>query len=171
MPDLPQLHIQLLSLPRTPSAAHYRREDIQQQLVSDRSSSSFHAYDQPSAISASIVQYRPPCVLSLAKVTVHSSPSPSSCARIAAAAEVAVKFLGFTIGLVGDSPPLLGWIRLDVELNKDFSNISGTVSFGTPQLICASFGISRLICASFEITRLICKGNVRGRPVRDKKDV
>ncbi|KAA0035751.1 hypothetical protein E6C27_scaffold403G00230 [Cucumis melo var. makuwa] len=70
--------------------------------------------------------------------------------------EVALEFLGFTTGLVGDSPPLLGWIRLDVELNKDFSNISGTVSFGTPRLICVFFGITRLICVSFRITRLIC---------------
>ncbi|KAA0047811.1 hypothetical protein E6C27_scaffold133G00630 [Cucumis melo var. makuwa] len=70
--------------------------------------------------------------------------------------KVALEFLGFTVGLVGDSPPFLKWIRLDVELNKDFSNILGTVSFRITRLICVSFGITRLICASFGITRLIC---------------
>ncbi|KAA0033017.1 hypothetical protein E5676_scaffold121G00340 [Cucumis melo var. makuwa] len=67
---------------------------------------------------------------------------------------------GFTTDLVGDSLPLLGWIRVDIKLNKYFSYISGTVSFE----------ITRLICASFGITRLICKGNARGRPPRGKKD-
>ncbi|KAA0051540.1 ty3-gypsy retrotransposon protein [Cucumis melo var. makuwa] len=91
--------------------------------------------------------------------------------------EVTLKFWGVTASVVGANSPLFGWIRLDVELNKDFSYSSddlvwtvgvtvnftywvaylkGTVSFGIPRLICVSFGITRLICASFGITRLIC---------------
>ncbi|KAA0048100.1 putative 22 kDa kafirin cluster [Cucumis melo var. makuwa] len=72
---------------------------------------------------------------------------------------------------VGANSPLLGWIHLDADMNKDFSYISDkgflttrpqtetrtmTVSFGIPRLICVSFGITRLICAPFGITRLIC---------------
>ncbi|TYK09527.1 hypothetical protein E5676_scaffold757G00030 [Cucumis melo var. makuwa] len=89
-----------------------------------------------------------------------------------------LEFWDCTTSVVGANSPLFGWIRLDVELNKDLSYISGTVSFGIARLICVSFGITRLICASFGITRLICvsfgvikligvsdgKGNARGRP-------
>ncbi|KAA0068152.1 hypothetical protein E6C27_scaffold238G001190 [Cucumis melo var. makuwa] len=39
--------------------------------------------------------------------------------------EVTLKFWGFTASVVGANSPLLGWIRLDVELSKDFSYISG----------------------------------------------
>ncbi|TYK21847.1 ty3-gypsy retrotransposon protein [Cucumis melo var. makuwa] len=32
--------------------------------------------------------------------------------------ELTLEFLGFTAGLIGDSSPLLGWIRLDADLNE-----------------------------------------------------
>ncbi|TYK21849.1 gag protease polyprotein [Cucumis melo var. makuwa] len=74
--------------------------------------------------------------------------------------ELTLEFLGFTAGLIGDSSPLLGWIRLDANLNEILATshrtLIGTVSFGITRLICASFEITRLICASFGITRLIC---------------
>ncbi|TYK14639.1 ty3-gypsy retrotransposon protein [Cucumis melo var. makuwa] len=93
--------------------------------------------------------------------------------------EVVLEFLGFTADLVGDSLPLLGWIRVDVELNKDFSQLSDALGFELRRIIVrwfsiecgvtisfiygvvyltsmVSFGIPRLICVSFGITRLIC---------------
>ncbi|TYJ97661.1 hypothetical protein E5676_scaffold37G00260 [Cucumis melo var. makuwa] len=39
--------------------------------------------------------------------------------------EVTLGFFGFTANLVGVNYPLLGWIRLDANLNKNFSYISG----------------------------------------------
>ncbi|KAA0067946.1 SH3 domain-containing protein C23A1.17-like [Cucumis melo var. makuwa] len=87
---------------------------------------------------------------------------PASCVS-----EVTLRFWGVTASVVGANSPLFGWIRLDVELNKDFSYssvnfiygvayLTDMVSFGIPRLICVSFGITRLKCASFGITRLIC---------------
>ncbi|TYK26210.1 hypothetical protein E5676_scaffold111G001390 [Cucumis melo var. makuwa] len=38
---------------------------------------------------------------------------------------VTLEFWGFTTSTVGANSPLLGWIRVDVELNKDFSYSSG----------------------------------------------
>ncbi|TYK27282.1 hypothetical protein E5676_scaffold244G00500 [Cucumis melo var. makuwa] len=94
--------------------------------------------------------------------------------------ELTIESLGFTTGLIGDSSPLLGWIRLDEDLNEILATsqlyVWGSapyrhgilrdhetdmitrllcVSFGIMRLICASFGITTLICASDEITRLI----------------
>ncbi|TYK03424.1 hypothetical protein E5676_scaffold121G00220 [Cucumis melo var. makuwa] len=77
--------------------------------------------------------------------------SPSDLVR----SEVTLEFLGFTTCVVWSNSPLLGWMRLDVDLNKDFSYISGMASFRIPRLICVSSGITRLICVSSGITRLI----------------
>ncbi|TYK14898.1 hypothetical protein E5676_scaffold1779G00100 [Cucumis melo var. makuwa] len=91
--------------------------------------------------------------------------------------KVTLEFRSATASVVGTNSLLFGMIRLDVELNKDFSYIfrwfsidcgvtvsfiygvvylTGTVSFGIPRLICASFRITRLICTFFGIIRLIC---------------
>ncbi|KAA0040981.1 hypothetical protein E5676_scaffold228G00170 [Cucumis melo var. makuwa] len=35
--------------------------------------------------------------------------------------EVTLEFLGFTASVVGVNSPLLGWIHLDIDLNKDCS--------------------------------------------------
>ncbi|KAA0025387.1 hypothetical protein E6C27_scaffold1220G00170 [Cucumis melo var. makuwa] len=99
--------------------------------------------------------------------------------------EVTLEFRSFTASAVGANSPMLGWIRLDVDLNENLATfqlerycdccrwfsidcgvtvnficeveyLTGMVSFGIPRLICVSFGITRLICASFRITRLIC---------------
>ncbi|TYK27070.1 hypothetical protein E5676_scaffold95G00700 [Cucumis melo var. makuwa] len=70
--------------------------------------------------SSSSASQRRRAVTAAAHLTFSLLLSPSIGVR-----EVALKFLGFTTTLVGDSAPLLGLIRLDVELNKDFSNISG----------------------------------------------
>ncbi|TYK15032.1 hypothetical protein E5676_scaffold45G00740 [Cucumis melo var. makuwa] len=82
---------------------------------------------------------------------------------------VTLRFSGVTASVVGANSPLFGWIRLDVELNKDFSYSSGTVSFGITRLICVSFGITRLMCAFYGTTRLLCNGMARGRLARGKK--
>ncbi|KAA0059842.1 transposase [Cucumis melo var. makuwa] len=63
------------------------------------------------------------CPMSPVAAAVH----PSSACQICLywnVRGVTLEFLGFTAGLVEDSPPLLGWIHVDVGLNKDFSNIS-----------------------------------------------
>ncbi|KAA0037236.1 hypothetical protein E5676_scaffold832G00090 [Cucumis melo var. makuwa] len=39
--------------------------------------------------------------------------------------EVTLEFWGFTPSALGANSPLLGWNRLDVEFNKDFSYSSG----------------------------------------------
>ncbi|TYK17123.1 hypothetical protein E5676_scaffold1032G00600 [Cucumis melo var. makuwa] len=92
---------------------------------------------------------------------------------------------GFTADLVEDIPPLLGWIRVDVELNKGFSNISskGFLTTGpqietgnvTPDVLCIIvmlmgcavnwnrvtfsfvYGVVYLTgTVSFRITKLMC---------------
>ncbi|KAA0067876.1 hypothetical protein E6C27_scaffold138G00300 [Cucumis melo var. makuwa] len=97
--------------------------------------------------------------------------------------KVTLEFRSATASVVGTNSLLFGMIRLDVELNKDFSYIfrlpvdvlgfeprrrtirwfsidcGVTVNFiyGVVYLTgTVSFGIPRLICASFRITRLIC---------------
>ncbi|TYK07522.1 hypothetical protein E5676_scaffold702G00080 [Cucumis melo var. makuwa] len=98
--------------------------------------------------------------------------------------EVTLEFRSFTASATGANSPLLGWIRLDADLNKNLATfqvrlfsmdcgvttsfiygvtyLTGTVSFGIPRLICVCFGIMRLILASDGITRLIdvrvCRG-------------
>ncbi|KAA0061988.1 hypothetical protein E6C27_scaffold89G002930 [Cucumis melo var. makuwa] len=39
--------------------------------------------------------------------------------------EVTLRFCGVTTSVIGANSPLFEWIRLDVELNKDFSYSSG----------------------------------------------
>ncbi|KAA0056322.1 hypothetical protein E5676_scaffold11G001010 [Cucumis melo var. makuwa] len=39
--------------------------------------------------------------------------------------DVTLEFMGFTRSVVGANSPLLGWIRLDIELNRNFSYILG----------------------------------------------
>ncbi|TYK18076.1 hypothetical protein E5676_scaffold306G004100 [Cucumis melo var. makuwa] len=110
--------------------------------------------------------------------------------------ELTLKFSGSATGLIGDSSPLLGWIRWAWTRSRGIaklqtpmlgcsvycSYVSGLrcepelitrlicASFGITRLIRVSFGITRLIRASFGITRLMCKGTVRGRPTGGKKD-
>ncbi|TYK17672.1 hypothetical protein E5676_scaffold2434G00010 [Cucumis melo var. makuwa] len=52
---------------------------------------------------------------------VHGQPS----AVFASVVEVTLKFRSFTVSAVGANSPLLGWIHLFADLNKDFSYISG----------------------------------------------
>ncbi|KAA0057118.1 hypothetical protein E5676_scaffold371G00070 [Cucumis melo var. makuwa] len=59
-------------------------------------------------------------------LTRASHPSILSlCCRVR---EVTLEFWGFTASAVGANSPLLGWTRVDVKLNKDFSKISAVPS-------------------------------------------
>ncbi|TYK26816.1 hypothetical protein E5676_scaffold260G00010 [Cucumis melo var. makuwa] len=46
-------------------------------------------------------------------------------ANLSRVSEVTLRFWGVATSVVGTNSPLFGWIRLDVELNKDFSYSSG----------------------------------------------
>ncbi|KAA0026032.1 gag-protease polyprotein [Cucumis melo var. makuwa] len=50
--------------------------------------------------------------------------------------EVTLEFMSVTASVVGTNSPLFGWIRLDVELNKDFSYSSGTKGLEISWLDC-----------------------------------
>ncbi|TYK29814.1 hypothetical protein E5676_scaffold208G00400 [Cucumis melo var. makuwa] len=88
--------------------------------------------------------------------------------------KLTLKFWGSTAGLIGDSSPLLGWIRWAWTRSRGIAKLQCALliceSFGISRLICEAFGITRLIRASFGITRLMCKGTARGRPRKGKKD-
>ncbi|TYK14163.1 ty3-gypsy retrotransposon protein [Cucumis melo var. makuwa] len=120
----------------------------------------------------------PPIVFATSHPSIYAV-RPSSGRRrveqrktvVACDCEVTLEFRSVTTSVVGTNSPLFEWIRLDVELNKEFSYISdcgvtvsfiyeveyltGMMSFGILRLVCVTFGITRLICASFGITRLI----------------
>ncbi|KAA0060713.1 hypothetical protein E6C27_scaffold496G00190 [Cucumis melo var. makuwa] len=69
--------------------------------------------------------------------------------------ELTLEFLGFTAGLIGDSSPLLGWIRLDANLNE---------------ILATSHDHETDMCILRDHETPMCKGMARGRPTRGKKD-
>ncbi|KAA0051108.1 clumping factor A [Cucumis melo var. makuwa] len=69
------------------------------------------------------------CVLLRSNRRLRQLPSPPSLSRIsrsirAESREVTLEFTSVTASVVGTNSPLFGWIRLDGELNKEFSYIS-----------------------------------------------
>ncbi|KAA0042135.1 gag protease polyprotein [Cucumis melo var. makuwa] len=138
----------------------------------------------------------PPCLTQPQICRPSLSLSQVAFRLLYAIRELTLKFSGSATGLIGDSSPLLGWIRWAWTRSRGIaklqtpmlgcsvycSYVSGLrcepelitrlicASFGITRLIRVSFGITRLIRASFGITRLMCKGTVRGRPTGGKKD-
>ncbi|KAA0047496.1 hypothetical protein E6C27_scaffold498G001190 [Cucumis melo var. makuwa] len=74
--------------------------------------------------------------------------------------EVTLEFRSFTANAVGANSPLLGWIRLDTDLNENVATFQlylwGSVPYRHSVL--------------WDSLTDMCKGMARGRLARDKKD-
>ncbi|TYK05034.1 gag-protease polyprotein [Cucumis melo var. makuwa] len=91
--------------------------------------------------------------------------------------EVTFRFWGVTTSVVGANSPLFGWIRLDVELNKDFS-------YSSVMLMCCAVNwnsnvmdyenlnviLNTTVMHNMDVMHNIGKGMMRGRSARGKKD-
>ncbi|KAA0041631.1 hypothetical protein E5676_scaffold242G00130 [Cucumis melo var. makuwa] len=97
------------TLPSSSSSSQNRRRCKSSELNQAKSS---RELNQPSRFSKSI---------SLSIEPLKPCPFVPSLG----VSDVTLRFSGVTASVVGANSPLFGWIRLDVELNKNFSYSSG----------------------------------------------
>ncbi|TYK29833.1 hypothetical protein E5676_scaffold208G00650 [Cucumis melo var. makuwa] len=123
----------------------------------------------PSQVDFPSQSLEPPSYLS----RVHSCRVPVSLG----VGEVTLEFRNFRASAVEANSPLLGWIRLDADLNEILATSQYGLRVNRLLYLWGSVPYRHGILRDHETdmcilrdTRLICEGMARGRPARDKKD-